>query len=149
MDNEFIEALTNRLSILKNEISALQDEIQGLFISVEKKQKQAQHILLLLSAEGHTVEDQDLRSLGQIQISQIVFEQMNSDSKKTPIHYRDLTNEIQSKGILLPGKDPAANLLSHISRDERFVRVAPGTYGLNSWGLEPYKPRKRRRKKSK
>ncbi|MCK4827539.1 winged helix-turn-helix domain-containing protein, partial [bacterium] len=68
-------------------------------------------------------------------------------SSKTPIHYRDLSDQIQSEGHFLPGKDPAANLLSQVNRDERFVRVSSGTYGLREWGLEPAKTKKSRRKK--
>ncbi|NMC58668.1 MAG: hypothetical protein GYA51_04670, partial [Candidatus Methanofastidiosa archaeon] len=49
----------------------------------------------------------------------------------------DIFKNISSKGILIPGKNPAANLLTQISRDNRFARVSPGTYGLKEWGIQP------------
>lgn len=71
-------------------------------------------------------------------------------AKNGPIHYRELAELLASKGVYVPGRDPAANLLSHMSRDSRFRRFERGTYGLQHWAGgkgEPAraKPRRRRR----
>jgi len=152
MDTQFAQVLDQRLGQLKAEIKDLQASIQELFIQIEKKQKQAHHIIQLLGSEGKELEDQELRTFGQIQIADIAYDQLKNSTNKLPIHYRELTNLIQSAGVLIPGKDPAANLLSHMNRDGRFVRVSPGTYGLKEWDLKPYvstrKPHKSRKKVS-
>jgi len=51
-------------------------------------------------------------------------------SEGRPIHYVELHRQLAALGVRIPGANPAANLLTHISRDARFVRVARGTYGI-------------------
>ena len=149
MDPEFTEVLSIRLTEIKREISELQNTIGSLFEQIETKQDQAQHIIHLLAAEGYSLNDQDLVTLGQFQVADVANELLDKSSDQVVVHYRALTETLQAEGILIPGKDPAANLLSHISRDERFVRVAPGTYGLKKWGLEQHKTKSRTRKRRK
>jgi hypothetical protein len=152
MSNElYVSALTQRLEEVKAEIEDLQSHVQGLFASIEDKQRQAHHIMELLQVEGQEIEQQDLKKLGDVQVSDIAFEILEASDKRDPIHYRELAKKILSSGTRIPGKDPAANLLSHINRDDRFVRVAPGTYALENWGFEAMpkprrKPKRRKRK---
>jgi hypothetical protein len=113
------------------------------------KQRMAENIIELLHADGIQLENSELESLGQKSVSDLVFDYLKSSGSQTPSHYRDIANAIMSQGIPLPGKEPAANLLAHIGRDDRFVRVSPGTYGLKEWGLEPASQKTRRRKRRK
>ena len=50
-----------------------------------------------------------------------------------PAHYVKLCEHMTSRGAVVPGKNPPANLIAHISKDARFRRVARGTYGLSEW----------------
>ena len=84
----------------------------------------------------------------QKSISDMAYEKLSQSATKEPIHYRRLADLIIADGKLIPGQDPAANLISHLSRDTRFVRVGRGTYGLAEWGLEPVKKVSSRKKKS-
>jgi hypothetical protein len=77
----------------------------------------------------------------------LAYELLSKLESKESQHYRELYKIFVSKGIPISGKDPAANLLTHISRDDRFVRVAPGTYGLKEWGVEPAKKKTSRKKR--
>lgn len=147
MSETFENVLLDKLNELKIEISSLQERIQELFKEIGVKQEQAQHIIFLLAAEGYNLENEDLVALGTIQIADIAFEFLDKTIEKNPLHYKEIANSLFEKGIFIPGKDPYANLLSHISRDHRFVRVAPGTYGLEKWGLKPAKPTRRKRKR--
>ena len=53
-----------------------------------------------------------------------------------PLHYRLLALKLSESGVYLAGKDPAATLLSQMSRDERFKRAPErGVYGLTSWRM--------------
>lgn len=53
-----------------------------------------------------------------------------------PIHYRDLATRLKAYGVPVAGQDPAANLLSSMSRDSRFQRYGRGVYGLTSWNTK-------------
>lgn len=46
------------------------------------------------------------------------------------LHYRDIYTKVAARSITIPGKDPAATLLSRFSRDPRVERVSAGTYRL-------------------
>jgi hypothetical protein len=48
-------------------------------------------------------------------------------------HYQDLATALANRGVNIPGRDPAKNLVAHIHRDPRFVRPKRGTYGLIEW----------------
>ncbi len=144
---EYIASLKWRLENIKEEILVLQRHIQELFKDVEQKQEQAQHLKTLLNSEGVGLNDPELASLTNIAIEDVAYKFLLSSDDNKAVHYKDLANEIMAKGILITGKNPASNLLSHINRDERFVRTAPGTYGLKEWGLKPMPTRKRKSKK--
>lgn len=146
---DYINGLIWRLSSIKKDVVELQDDIQNLFAKLEIKQQQAQNILLLLNSEGHNNIDPELSSMANISIADIVYENLSNSVEKTPVHYIDLTKEILSKGILIPGKNPNANLLSHMNRDNRFVRTSPGTYGLKEWGLKAMQARKKKSRRKK
>lgn len=61
-----------------------------------------------------------------------------------PIHYKELARQLANRGIFLPGKDPAASLLTRLSRDQKFKRSPDrGVYGLASWRMRSSKKRKR------
>lgn len=48
-----------------------------------------------------------------------------------PLHYREIAQTLQDRGVVLPkGKDPAANLLAHFFKDPRVYRPQRGTYAL-------------------
>jgi len=65
-----------------------------------------------------------------------------------PTHYRELATKVLASGIFISGQDPAATLLSKMSRDSRFKRYGRGLYGLTSWNLRrTNKKRKRSRSK--
>ena len=141
--------MKNKLDLIQDEISQLQKIVKDSLEKIEGQQKAAEHIVRLLEIEGVDIVNSRVAAFINKSYSDFAYEFLNNSDIKKPLHYRDLYNDFLSKGIPVSGKDPAANLLTHISRDERFVRVAPGTYGLKAWGLEPVKKKatiKRRKK---
>jgi restriction system protein len=66
------------------------------------------------------------------------------DLNGSPLHYRDITQQALSQGLIQSeGKTPEATLNAVICVDikqkgihSRFVRVRPGIFGLRSWGIE-------------
>lgn len=57
-----------------------------------------------------------------------------------PMQIRDLMTAVQERGVAIPGSGQQANLIAHISRDERIVRPRRGFYALREWGVAEAKP---------
>lgn len=147
MDSDYVSVLRKKLGYLKEEKSKKHNEIKQLLSEIEVLQKSADNIIELLNVEGVLIDSNDLVGLIQESIADIAYDYFNSGNDKKPLHYQDIYNGILSSGKFLPGKNPAANLLTHMSRDKRFIRVSSGTYGLSEWGIQV--PKKISRKKSK
>lgn len=49
-----------------------------------------------------------------------------------PLYYEMLLDQLRQRGITVPGRNPGANLIAHMTRDERFKRVGRGTYAAAS-----------------
>ena len=146
-NSNFVFELKNKLRYLHSEIADLQKSVQESMEQIDEKQKVVEHIIRLLEIEGVGLEDSEIGVLINKSYSDIAYELLSELESNEPQHYRELYKIFIVKGIPISGKDPAANLLTHISRDDRFVRVAPGTYGLKEWGLEPCKKKSTRRKR--
>lgn len=148
--DEYIESLKWRYTAISNEIVELQQMIKDLFSRVEQRQTQLQNLINLLNSEGENIEKSDLAGLQSGAIAETVYKFLIEEGNRHPMHYADITQQIMAQGVLIPGKNPASNLLSNINRDSRFVRTAPGTYGLAEWGIQSTVIKKRKpRKKSK
>ena len=145
MDNEYVSILRKKLDILMEEKDQKTKEIKILMNSIEVIQKSIDSILQLLQIEGVSLNNQVLGSASLASISDSAYEYLRSSTEKKPMHYMDLFNGLAAAGKSIPGKNPPANLLTHISRDNRFVRVSPGTYGLSDWGIQASKIQKRKK----
>lgn len=143
--NDYVEVLTQRLDELKKTIGHDREEVRDLLETIREKEEQVEYILKLLEADGITLGSEALDGAAPMSVSDMAYEVLSRQTDPTPIHYRDLAESIMAEGKLIPGQDPAANLISHLTRDERFMRVGRGMYALTQWGLEPAKPRSRRR----
>ena len=146
---EYIEILRARLNTIREELDVLHKQASSIMREIEAKQQVAQHLTELLAAEGYHVDDEELASLSQTRPVDLAFEYLEQQGGDSPIHYKELATVLISKGSLIAGKDPAANLLTQISRDGRFVRVGPGNYALAKWKVKPRVSARSRRKKRK
>jgi len=63
-------------------------------------------------------------------LAQSVDAVMNVLQEHGPLHYREIYTKVAEAGVIIPGKDPAATLLSRFSRDPRVERVSAGTYRI-------------------
>lgn len=52
-----------------------------------------------------------------------------------PLHISELMRQLTERGVHLPGAGAQANVISHISRDERIARPSRGIYGLKEWNM--------------
>lgn len=147
MENKgYIEALRTKIKSLQEEISAERQKVRNLLENIQEKEEQAEHIIKLLELEGVTFSDGELK-LAPVSVADMGYEVLKRQPTQEPIHYKKIAELIAAEGKLIPGKDPAANLVSHLGRDDRFVRTGRGMYGLREWGLEPAKTKKTQRRK--
>lgn len=167
-DIDVQQALTLKREVLAKELSELnsvsvriQEEYTRKLDELQSRKKPLeealQHIDALLRFEGNHF----LHSLPDI--SKAATIQANTSPTPTdaafnlltelhqPLHYKELAAQLIEKNIFIPGKDPAATLLSRISRDKRFKRTKKrGIYALSSWRMRNVKKKviKKRKKKS-
>lgn len=146
--NTYIDSLGWKLKKLLDEIAQLQKNQQEVYKQIVDKQDQSKKILSLLSLENIDLDNIDYGLIGNISISDLVFEYLDSSNEVKSFHYKDITNKLIAKGNFIPGKDPSANLLSQINKDERFIRVSSGMYALKKWDL-PISTQNSRRKSKK
>jgi hypothetical protein len=64
-----------------------------------------------------------------------------------PMQIRELMAAVQERGVAIPGSGQQANLIAHISRDDRIARPRRGFYALREWGVEDAKPATRSRRR--
>ena len=60
---------------------------------------------------------------GHKAVSDMAYEVLADRPERKAIHYRDLVDLMMAEGEFIPGRNPGANLISHLSRDEWFVRT--------------------------
>lgn len=132
-------------------------EIRGNKAELERAERtsaeKVAHLRALVDLESSTpdgAEPTDLRSpkaaASDMRVQDIAAEIL---SERGPLHYQALWDEVAQRGGVLVSGNPAAVMLTRISRDDRFRRSKPrGVYDL-ALGNDPRAPkvkRKRRRK---
>ena len=115
-----------------DELAKLKKQLSSLMEDISKREVQLRNIDSLLESEGYTPPiQQDLNPRKDDSISDHAFTVLKETNQ--PWYYKELADKLKEIGVHIPGQDRAANLLSHISRDERFERVKRGTYALSEW----------------
>ena len=66
-------------------------------------------------------------------VFEILKDREHLDLEDRPVHYRNLVQAIEDRGIYVSGRDPGLNMIAHIYKDERFHRPRRGFYGLTEW----------------
>jgi len=136
MARDYIEALRTKRGEVMADIEGLRQQI-GVFESrLTLKENQLRNLDDLLVLENGQVSrgEPGAAVAPERRASSLTnhVHQVLADLGK-PIHYRELVRLLAEQQVHVPGKDPGANLIAHISRDERFARVGRGTYGLSEW----------------
>ncbi len=154
------ESLAKELSELNLASSRIQEEYTRKLEELQSQKKPLeealQHVEALLRFEGHYVNH------GQVDVRAKIKVQANTNSAPTdaafdlltelhqPLHYKELAAKLREKNVFIPGKDPAATLLSRINRDSRFKRGKKrGVYALSTWRISNVKKKVSKKRKSK
>ena len=146
------------LEEIDSEIAELQRKLSEKIDDARRRRQPIEealsHLDALLQIEGWAEAQEDglhhsgfLGSNGKAPI-EAAYDLLTTLGK--PLHYRELALRISESGVHLGGKDPAATLLSRMSRDDRFRRGPErGLYGLASWRMRKSSSRKRSSKRPK
>jgi len=145
----YIKTLKAKLDDLQHIIIQEKKKVRVLLEDIKKREEQIDYIIKLIKAEGISLDGITINAAIPMSVSDMAYEVLSKQNDHKPIYYRELAEMIMAEGKLVPGKDPAANLIAHLGRDDRFVRTGSGTYGLKEWGLKPAKTRKARTGKRK
>jgi len=102
------------------------------------------HIEALLNADAHNVNNRvDTGMVGLVSVTDAAFDVLQRTHSFT--HYKEIAKKLQEENVTIPGKNPAATLLSRIIRDGRFKRgTKRGEYGLSIWRTRSKKSDTRR-----
>ena len=150
---EHVEALEK----IDDEVSEIQKELSRRINDARLRRQPIEealsHLDALLRIEGWTESEEDNvhhtqvlsgNGKGSIEAAYDLLSTLGM-----PLHYRELALKLSESGVYLAGKDPAATLLSKMSRDDRFKRAHErGVYGLASWRMRKSSSRKRKAKRS-
>lgn len=132
----YVQTLQKKREEVLAEVRKLRAEMSELGARAASKENQLKNIEDLLSLEGEPI-DQDQAGVQEAAHSGSKFIEHAYrllEKAAKPMHYRELAELITGDGAYIPGQDPPANLLAHMSRDARFGRTrSRGVYGLADW----------------
>ncbi|MDD9957129.1 MAG: winged helix-turn-helix domain-containing protein [Anaerolineaceae bacterium] len=129
---EFRSIVSGKLTALKTESQDLSKEVEALQLQLAKNSQMISHLegVLELSGTSETNSLPVARKASYDEVCDLV-EQILAEKHKNPVHYRELADEVQLRGVKLGGKDPASTLVAMISKEPRFVRpTSRGFYAL-------------------
>jgi hypothetical protein len=136
MASSYVQTLRTKREEVLGEIRALRDQISEISTRVALKESQLKNLEDLLTLEGDVAQQDGRQEADAVAPSARFIEQAYRvlEQAGKPLHYRELAELLGRDGAYIPGQDPAANLLSHMSRDVRFGRTrSRGVYGLTEW----------------
>jgi hypothetical protein len=145
---EYLLVLKERLSEYLRTLEINREKLQAMTEVIKKTEENATYIQRLLEAEGLDLKAEGLNNNLGKSIADIAFDVMQRLPKNRAVHYRDLSDLMIKEGNNIPGKDPAANLITHLGRDIRFKRTGRGLYALAEWNLKAKSKRRTKRRKS-
>lgn len=167
------------VAALKRDADAVSGQIRGLTAQIEEQERalaglRDQRVLLqqgldkieslVRAASGHTGALPVVGTPSSVETSEVVpnnaptlasqIEGVIRDAN-APLHYKEILIRLQSAGVEVGGKDPAATLLSILANkryEGRFTRFERGVYALAEMSLPSparKRPSKRRRRRIK
>lgn len=136
----YVEVLRQKRSEVLADIEGLRAEASEIATRLAAKEGQLRNLEDLLSLEADGPDKPTTADPGQPRTASLKSQRFTDAAVSVlaeagaPIHYQDLARKLTDRGVYVPGKDPGANLIAHMLRDERFVRaVGRGMYGLAEW----------------
>ena len=129
----FRQVLEEKRDDLGNRIESIRQSVKELTDELATKEAQLRNIEELIRLE--------IEPLGTVQsgiptreaaTKEVLMDSVAALLTETgrPMHYQAITQKLVADGLHIPGRNPAANLLTQMTRDGRFRKTARGTYSL-------------------
>ncbi|MGQ9573434.1 MAG: winged helix-turn-helix domain-containing protein [Dehalococcoidia bacterium] len=148
MSVEFTELLKSELAAVMRELEDVRAQEEAIKAEAAERlrcvsetatrlQARMRHIQALLALEGQPMESgavgsEAVSSAPRVgSLADAAYELLAETRQE--YHYEELAAQLELRGVHIPGKEPAKNLVAHIHRDSRFVRPKRGVYGLREW----------------
>jgi hypothetical protein len=126
---DYTGILTAKREQVRKELEQLKGQLQGVTEQIGRREQQLKNLDELLALEGSPAVERPAGDRPESASFLDVAAEIVRGSK-SGVYYRDLLQGITSRGATVPGQDPAANLIAHLTRDSRFIRTGRGIYGL-------------------
>lgn len=136
--------LTRELKELDAIISRVQQEyslrLEQLLVQKKPLEDALYHVEALLRFEGPSTKDSS--NIGHVSTTPAVIARTSItdaafnllEELHQPMHYKGIAAQLQERNAYIPGKNPAATLLTRMSRDNRFKHTKKrGMYVLSTW----------------
>ncbi len=130
---DFRESVSEKLKELQQESQVLGREIEERQIRQTKIAQMITHLDGILKLSGDEQKPDDKPTLRRANYKEIcdLVAQILAERQKQPVHYRELADEVQRRGIELGGADPGRTLVAKLVWDSRFIRPKQkGYYAL-------------------
>lgn len=139
LEQQEVERLTQEEDMMRKKRD---EELRSIAERQEKIKMRIRHIHALLALEGHSQPESNLLAPAPDATTPVLTSlspsladhayQLLAEAGQ-PLHYKKLAHELMSRGVLIPGREPANNLVARICADPRLLRPQRGFYGLREW----------------
>lgn len=136
----YVDVLRHKRTEVLTEIETLRAQAAELANRLSAKESQLRNLDDLLSLEAGGLDGLDGSETSAARGVPLKSQRFTDAAvailveRGTPTHYQDLVTALNDRGVYVPGKDPGANLIAHMLRDDRFARgPGRGLYGLSDW----------------
>jgi hypothetical protein len=122
---DFVKAVQNESDQVADELRKVLDQLEPLMQERRRLEERAKALESVMS----TYEGRGGRTVavdtGDRHFLDVALEVLRAEG---PLYYETLLQKVVERGARVPGRNPGANLIAHMTRDSRFKRVSRGTY---------------------
>ncbi len=136
----YVDVLRHKRAEVLTEIEGLRTQAVDLANRLSAKESQLRNLDDLLTLEAGGLDGLEVQDTSQSRGAPLKSQRFTDAAVAilmehgAPIHYQELAGALNDRGVYVPGKDPGANLIAHMLRDDRFARgPGRGMYGLSQW----------------
>jgi hypothetical protein len=136
----YVDVLRHKRSEVLGDIEGLRTQASELANRLAAKESQLRNLDDLLSLEAGGLDGLEGQDKSQPRGAPLKSQRFTDAAvallteRGVPTHYQELATALNDRGVYVPGKDPGANLIAHMLRDDRFARgPGRGMYGLSEW----------------
>ena len=130
---DFVKAVQQESDQVAGELEKILSELEPLLQERRRLEQRAKALETVIS----TYQTGRAGNVGSMPVSEPEgrhFLDVASDILKQEgsLYYEELLAKLRQAGATVPGRNPGANLIAHMSRDARFKRTGRGTYTVQA-----------------